>query len=139
MSKNQRNMIELFNRLQTLGFTYDEGQALRRIEMTLQRWGELECGDSNGYASFGIERDETTGKPYMVTRPHTSNESRRHAVADREKGALKRLAGIMAGHPELVAYHQGDCRGCNLYILKRSDLNGSKIDEVYSRGLAVCS
>ena len=41
----QKAKFELFARLQSLGFTYDEAYSLRRIEMTLQRWAEKECGD----------------------------------------------------------------------------------------------
>lgn len=51
----QKAKFELYQRLQRLGFTYDEAAQLRRIEMTLQRWAEAECGDANGNA---IERGE---------------------------------------------------------------------------------
>jgi hypothetical protein len=33
--------------------------------------------------------------------------------------ALKRLNNIMAAHPEWLAYHQGDPRGCALYIIRK--------------------
>lgn len=138
---NKKAKFELFSRLQKLGFSYEEAQQLRRIEMTLQRWSEQECGDSNDYASTGIERDEATGKPYRVISPHNLPPSKamRYAISDREAGALRRLAGIMRGHPEFVSYHQGDCRGCMLYILRKSDLlDGEQINQVYTRGLAVC-
>ena len=52
----------VLERLGKLGIGYDEAQALRRISMTLQRWGELECGDGNDYCSWSIERDEGTDK-----------------------------------------------------------------------------
>ena len=42
----KERMIVL-ERLGKLGLGYDEAQALRRISMTLQRWGELECGDGS--------------------------------------------------------------------------------------------
>lgn len=120
-----------------MGFTYDEAQALRRIEMTLQRWGELECGNSNDHCSYGIERDEKTNLPYRVTHPHTG-KSYRTRIADREAGALNRLAKIMAAHPDYEAYHQCDPRGCALYIVAKADLGEAKIDQVYNRGLAIC-
>jgi len=66
----QKRKFELFSRLQAMGFTYEEAVKLRRVEMTLQRWAEMECGDSKSYASTAIERDEATGKPYRVTMPH---------------------------------------------------------------------
>ena len=93
--------------------------------MTLQRWHELECGDGNEYASWSIERDPVTDKPYMVTHPHKGN-ARRVKVADRERGALKRIAGIMAGYPALVAVDQGDPRVGALYLVERARIPEGK-------------
>lgn len=137
MNKRERQ-YRLMNRLSELGFSFDEAQKLRRIEMTLHRWAELECGDGNDQVSWSIERDEETGKPFMVTYPHSGCKSHRQAVADREAGALRRLAQIMAGHPDLEAYHQGDPRGCALYIVRKADLGGGDINSLYTRGIAVC-
>ena len=141
MGDNMRVAIKermlVLERLGELGIGYDEAQALRRISMTLQRWGELECGDGNDYCSWSIERDEVTDKPYMVTYPH-NGKSRRSPVADREKGALKRLQAIMSKYPDLLAYHQTDPRGCAVYLVRKSDVpEGTDIDSVYSRGIAV--
>jgi len=111
-------MIRLFNGLSALGFTYDESVALRRISLTLSSWSEAEC---NGE----IERNEETGKPERVSRAYTQGNGPRRAwpVADREAGALRRLAAIMAPHKRrLLAYHQGDPRGYALYIVRRSAL-----------------
>ncbi len=62
--------------------------------------------------------------------PHTGN-MRRYAIADRERGALKRVGAICA---RLGAsfYHQTDPRGCALYVSAEplSDQNYS------SRGVA---
>ena len=129
----------VLERLGKLGLGYDEAQALRRISMTLQRWGELECGDSNEHASWAIERDEVSDKPYMVRYYHTGDSKpRRTPVADREKGALKRLQTIMSKHPDLLAYHQTDPRGCAVYVLRKDDVPvGSSVDSVYNRGVAV--
>lgn len=120
-----------------LGFSYTEATALRRIELTLQRWAEKECGDGSDWA---IERDEITNKPFNCYHGNQAEGLRikRYAIADREAGALKRLAKIMAGHPELWSYHQGDCRGCMLYIGRKEDVNGFNLDQVYNRGVAVC-
>ena len=127
----------VLERLGKLGLGYDDAQALRRISMTLSRWGELECGDGNDYCSWSIERDEVTDKPYMVTYPH-DGKSRRRPVADREKGALKRLQAIMSKYPDLLAYHQTDPRGCAVYLVRRSEVpEGTSIDSVYNRGIAV--
>lgn len=125
-----------FERMSKLGFSYGETVALRRIEMTLQRWGELECGTGRGH----IERDEKTGIPryhndmHSFLDPHDPRAWSR--IADREKGALKRLGKLMESHPELIAYHQGDPRGCALYILRKTDIReGEQIDSIYSRGV----
>jgi hypothetical protein len=96
MTKNEalrRSRLDSY--LLTLGFTDSEVASLRRINSTLQRWHELECGDGNGM----IERDETTGKPFWIsyTRRYLgANDARmRSPVADRETGALRRLSKIM--------------------------------------------
>ncbi len=144
-TKAQR-IARFFHRMEQLGISYRDTVALRRIEMTLQRWGEQECGDSNDYCSWSIERDEATNKPYMVTHAHMGPaKARRRMIADRETGALKRLAKIMAQYPHLAAYHQGDPRGCSLYIYRKSDIEAHavygkrSIDSCYSSvGIAVC-
>lgn len=61
----------------------------------------------------------------------------RRPIADREKGARTRLVKLMAQFPDLTYYIQTDCRGASLYILKRSDVNGCDIEQVYNRGIAV--
>lgn len=132
-----RKTLELVERLAAVGFPLEEALSLRRIEMALHRWHELECGDGNDWASWAIERDETTGRPYRATYPHTGKSYRR-SVPDREAGAQKRLAAIMARHPALVSYIQGDCRGCALYIVRRSDLGDRPLDSAYTCGIAVC-
>lgn len=153
-----KSKFELFSRLQSLGFTYDESVALRRIEMTLSRWSEAEC---NGE----IERNETTGKPERVSRAWINGATReRHAwpCADREAGALRRAEVILSNHRGLWFYHQGDPRGCSLYVGRKADLpriepaeiarmhgeGATKtpasrlraiISQYYNRGVAVCA
>jgi hypothetical protein len=122
-----------------LGITSTDADALRRIEMTLQRWAELECGTDAGH----IERDEKTGKPVFVNaraRYVDPNDPRaRSVVPNREAGALRRLAAILSRYPGLLAYHQEDPRGCALYVLAKSDIReGESLDCVYSRGWGVC-
>lgn len=142
--------FQLISRLRDLGFTYDEAYSLRRIEMTLHRWGEQECGDSNNFRSWAIERDEVTGKPYMGIYPH-NGKSFRYPIADREAGALKRCAAIVKARNDRTGnmgkawanfvkfYHQTDPRGCALYLLTNEQLGNDSIDSVYTRGLAVCA
>lgn len=128
MNKSTRAML---SRLERAGISPDDALALRRIAMTLHRWHELECGDG----SACIERDEETGIPYLTSE---RTGRRLYRTADREKGALKRLAAIMARYPELSAHVQGDPRGAALWILRPGDVpKGADIDGYYSRGLAV--
>lgn len=53
-----KSKVQLITRLMEMGFSFEESQQLRRIEMTLHRWAELECGDSNDFQSWAIERNE---------------------------------------------------------------------------------
>lgn len=130
--------IHFFRAMEQLGIDYSTAQRLRRIEMTLSRWYELECGNGNDYASWAIERDEASGKPFMVTYPY-SGRSYRRPIPDKEAGAKKRLAGIMAGLPDLWAYTRTDPRGCALYVGRKSEIPaGEPLARFYTRGVAVC-
>ena len=130
--------VQMINRLQSLGITLDDALALRRISMTLHRWHELECGTDHGH----IEQDESTGKWYSVSWNSWTGKESRYRIADREKGALKRLDNVMSQYLDLAAYVQGDPRGCSLYIYCRNSptLAMAKygIESVYSSiGVAV--
>ena len=124
-------MLETLTRA---GISLEDAMALRRISMTLHRWHELECGDDTGW----IERNEDTDKPFMVRWNGYTGKRMQWAIPDREKGALKRLAAIMARYPALTSYVQGDPRGAALYILRPGDVpEGKYVNAYYSRGLAV--
>ncbi len=112
--------------------TADDARVLRQAELTLQRWAEGECGDSNDRHSRCIERDEDTGKPFMVIRPHDSNRVTKYPLQDREASTLKRTAKLTASLG-LHFYHQTDPRGCTLYV-SNEPLN----DQNYTNGVA-CS
>ena len=139
--------------LVSLGFTTGESDALRRISLTLHRWAEHTC---NGV----IERDETRQNRPFWSNPNTG----RHyvaPVADRERGAIKRLKTIISGRNQrvitrmnepttlqgcldqvldvsLAYYVQGDPRGAMLYILRPGDVpEGADVDSYYSRGVAI--
>jgi hypothetical protein len=132
MSKNER-IARLYSQTGRLGLSAEETSALVRIERTLHRWSEMECGDDRGC----IERDGDSGDgvPYW----RSADGRHGHRIPDREAGALRRLARVMELHPNLVAYHQGDPRGCALYILSKHDIpEGTSIDSIYSRGVAIC-
>ena len=130
-----------FDSLMRLGISYADAVALRRISMTLHRWHELECGDSNDHVSYCLTRCKKTGnvfeydedgKPFMETHYHRGDSKAVYsAVADRERGALARLARIMQRYPALNAYVQTDPRGCALYI------GEGLTDSNYNQGIAV--
>lgn len=139
--------------LHTLGFTYEESRALRRISLTLRRWHEMECGTEWGC----IERDPETDRPYWVSEWGAQwgrGMRTRTPIADRETGARKRLAAILKARNErhqvmntgyygltpdaLDAYVQTDPRGAALYILRPGDIPaGSDPDSCYTRGVCV--
>jgi hypothetical protein len=132
MRTTSKERSEVIARLIQLGVTYQDAEALRRVSMQLHSWFERECGTGNGC----IERDEATGKTYWLN----SNTMRRWLIPDRESGAKRRLARIMAAYKrKLIPYIQGDCRGASLYLLRKGkDVSkGENIDSVYSRGVAV--
>ena len=128
--------------IQSLGVTPDDARALRRISMTLRRWHELECGTGDGPMTYSVERDgdEPYSKPYMRAQGPARNSyvDTRWPIADRERGAHKRLAAIMARYPSLTPYVQGDPRGCALHLLRPGDVpEGQTPDTCYSRGIPV--
>lgn len=140
-------MLDFYRRFADLGFERHETDTLRRAEMTLSRWAEAEC---NGE----IERDETTGRPFRRYGNYVqANDPRSiHYIADREAGALRRLRAIVfarnarargvdetiTGNPfmaqpdkhDVYAYHQGDPRGCALYIVPASVLPDVTDDDI---------
>lgn len=133
---------ECIPRLTQLGIAYDDAVALRRIAMTLHRWHELECGTGEGQTTYSVERDgdEPDSPPFMRVQYPTKSGyvDKRWPIADRETGAKKRLAKIMARYPTLGTYIQGDPRGASLYILRPGDVpEGEAADAFYSRGIAV--
>ena len=134
MTKKQtERYVQLRNTLLNLGLTDAEINALLRIEKTLTSWSVRECGDGSDWA---IERDGADGVPYNVY--HGPGESRRYRIADRERGALKRATAIAEAYG-LTIYHQGDCRGCALYLMRPGDVPaGECVTGYYTRGIAIC-
>lgn len=144
MNRRQaENYAWLHSTLEGLGFTYDEVNAIIRIEKTLHRWCELDCGDCGGC----IERDKATGKAMW----RAASSGRRWPIADRENGALCRLRKIIEArneresarggeaYPRVSFFYQTDPRGCALYIIRPGDVvEGSIVESCYSRGIAVC-
>ena len=128
MTKAQKELRDyVMKSLEIKGVSAADAAALRRISMTLHRWHEHECNGT-------IQRDDETCKPFWYS---TATYRRLCAAIDRETGALKRLAAIMARYPDLVSYVQGDPRGVALYVLSRDQVGERDIDAIYGRGVAV--
>lgn len=129
--KEAERLTHQENTLMSLGFTRDEAESLRRISMTLRRWYEQECGDSNDYASWAIERDEQTDKPYRAHYPHRDGcRMTRTPIADREKGAVKRLKAIIDARNTRTCAEQIVCPNCGQWQLIDC------LNECIHRGLA---
>ena len=149
--------------LRALGFTRDEAEALRRISLTLHRWHEMECGTDRlcivrGHMIDGKFAYADDGSPFYEFANFTGRY-RYAPIADREKGALRRLAAIvnrrnariatpdevnihascvakLTGH--LSTYIQTDPRGVALYLIRPSDMpEGADVSAYYSRGICV--
>ena len=132
MSKALAADIVLRDQLARRQITATLGQTrqLRRIALTLHRWGELECGDGNDAASWCIERNEETGKP-LLRLTHCTGVSTLTPVPDRERGALRRLA-VLCQELGAQYYHQTDPRGAEVY-LSRDPMT----DQNYSNGIPI--
>ncbi len=128
--KQAERYAHLVRNLDRLGIAYEHQMQLLRIERTLSKWGEHECNGT-------IQRDDKTNVPYWYWENAMGEHRKGSRAPDREAGALKRLAAIMSNYPALIAYHQGDPRGCALYICERAT-TPEPIDSYYSRGLALC-
>jgi hypothetical protein len=86
--------------------------------------GTFEYNDE-GHACLEIHRHDRNAASYVL-------------IPDRETGAKKRLAKILARYPDLRSYVQGDPRGASLYILEPGNVpEGESIDAYYNRGIAV--
>jgi hypothetical protein len=129
MTKQQaRRYQHLYEAVYAHGITSPELDTLLRCQRVLHTWAEHECNGT-------IQRDDETGKPYWY---NEYTGARCYHTPDRETGALKRAAAIAQAHG-LTIYHQGDPRGCCLYILRPGDVpEGSDPGSCYSNGIAIC-
>jgi hypothetical protein len=142
MTKREQQVMQWrLDSLRRAGIESEDLQPLRRISMTLNRWHELECGTGNDRVTESVERDETTDKPYKrIQYMGAGNKwiDRRYPIADKEKGAIKRLDVFRAKYSVLVFYVQGDPRGCALYAVPVASIGeGEHIESIYNRGIAI--
>jgi hypothetical protein len=125
MSKERTNT---FQTLARLGISDADAATLVRASATLHTWHEHECNGT-------IQRDEETGMCYWY---NADTGKRLWSTSDRETGATKRINATLARYPGLMAYVQGDPRGCALYIIRPGDVPaGEDVGSYYSRGIAV--
>lgn len=113
MTKNET--LRLAGIARRLGMNLEDVMALGRASANLSRWYAGECGDSNEYCSWAIERDPETDRPHRVVYPHTSNEIRRYPIRDMEKVHRAKLAKICAAYG-LYHHIQADPRGPAVYV-----------------------
>jgi len=126
--------MHLRDTLGGFGITAKEMHILLRAEKTLNRWSTEECNGT-------IQRDGENGdgKPFRYYETANGEHKKSRApIPDREAGALKRCKSISEQHG-LIFYHQGDPRGCQVYLLRKTDVpKGCDAGAYYSRGIAVC-
>lgn len=114
---NKQTINRLSSIADRLALSFSDVETLARIERTLSRWAERECGDSNDYASFWIETDGD-GKAWQIVQRHAPGAKQtKTRVPNREKGALARLDAFCQLHG-LHFYHQQDPRGTMLYVAR---------------------
>ncbi len=135
--KELTRRIEQADRLARLGFSLEEAEQIRRISCTLSRWCEMECNEDVRRHEEGPRK----GKVFIVRHIQGWDGKYRETrcpIQDRETGAIKRMNKIIAAHPGLAWYYQGDPRGAAVHVYSVDKLEGRDIDSVYSLiGIAV--
>ena len=123
VSDQQRFWERFGHGIRRYGISQQDYKALALEEHRLHRWSEEECNGT-------IQRDEETGKPFRRYEIGLGGDFRDCPIPDRETGSLKRCEEIAARYG-LRFFHQTDPRGCQVYVYRESDLNGSDIRSVY--------
>lgn len=90
-----------------------------------------------------IERDgdDGEGRPFRIwvgPDGHGQTRATRYPIRDMARAAMRRAVAIATAHG-LEVYHQGDPRGCALYLIRPGDVPaGAGVGAYYTRGIAVC-
>ena len=124
---NRKETSNLYRIAERLEVEFDDVCNFRRDSMTLRRWFERECGESDNFKSWAIERDPKTDKPLLCVYPY-SGIPKFYPIPDREKGARKRIAE-RCERLGLKYYIQTDCRGLALY-LSREEINDQNYNSI---------
>ena len=91
-----------------------EARVLRLAQRRLHNWCELCCGDNIGGVGRVLERDDDTGRPYMVYY-FANKPPHQVSIPDTETGALQRIKDV-CDKLGMHYYYQTDPRGCALYV-----------------------
>ena len=99
-------------------------KVLRNCEQVLHKWAEDEC---NGR----IQWDDVTGEPHIYRKDKWGSYTVRqsHPAFNREDHYLD-IARKQAARFGLSIYHQGDPRGCALYVYDPADLEKTTSREI---------
>ena len=116
MTQKERN-FRFYQTMNLMGFTFPESETLLRAERILNLWSVDQC---NGV----LQQDETTLQWTRFGRPWR----------DRQKATLTKVENL-AKSKGYLAYHQGDPRGCSLYLVHESEYDPEKD---YTDGFAIC-
>lgn len=131
----------MFDAIQSLGFSQDEAETLRRISLTLHSWSERCCNEDIRTGFYrGSEFIDCTNpaecrKHRSTCKTYTFGQGNHggYRIPNRETGALRRLDAIMGSHPGISYYYQTDPRGAALYLLRPDRLAETR-ERCESRG-----
>lgn len=129
MTKNET--LRLAGIARRLDMNLEDVMALGRASENLNRWFARECGDSNAYQSWAIERDEETDKPFEVVHYSDRTPTNRYPIRDMEKVHRATVARICAAYG-LHYFIQTDPRGQAVYVSREPLANND-----YTRGIAI--
>ena len=123
---------------QRYGITHADWIVLCDAEHVLNTWDAME-------ANGEIQRDEPTdqwplGRPRRFVEMQDGTLRDLGYTPDRAAGAMRRAKQVLVGHPDLMIYWQGDCRGASVYIYSRSECleRGGDIESLYSTMGTAC-
>ena len=135
--EKKRELMARLYRQTGVFLSFQDAETLRKAELTLHRWSERKCGwsTSGKYgASMALVRDEDgDGKPYLEIHPNVGMRTQWVRTPDLEKGALRRVAEVCKRNG-LEYFHQGDPRGCSLFISKA----GAGMNDANYSGFVAC-
>jgi hypothetical protein len=117
MERHAQIVANVIRRVGTTANTFKVATGIAQlfgVERTLSRWGEAACNEPIEEAQYD------------------------RAIARALKKAARIVTAWELNGNTPTVYHQGDPRGCALYLVFPADLRGREIDTCYSDGVAVC-